>query len=98
MTASRSIRRLLIANRGEIALRILRACRELGIETIAACSEADRDSLPVRLADRDEIVEIAKRIGYPLLLKASAGGGGRGMRIVPRAEDLERLLTEAMAE
>jgi acetyl-CoA carboxylase, biotin carboxylase subunit len=192
MAASRPIRRLLIANRGEIALRILRACRELGIETIAACSEADRDSLPVRLADRavcigkapssqsylnvdalvgtavafgadaihpgygflaekpafaercarenvtfvgptaamialmgdkiaakraareagvpttpgsegavanrDEIVEIAKRIGFPLLLKASAGGGGRGMRIVPRAEDLGRLLTEAMAE
>src|SRR4029079_17438316 len=38
------------------------------------------------------------RIGFPLLLKASAGGGGRGMRIVPRAEDLNRLLTEAMAE
>ena len=192
MMAPRPIRRLLIANRGEIALRILRACRELGIETIAACSEADRDSLPVRLADRavcigkapssqsylnvdalvgtavafgadaihpgygflaekpafaercarenvtfvgptaemialmgdkiaakraardagvpttpgsegavanrDEIIDIAKRIGYPLLLKASAGGGGRGMRIVPRGEDLERLLTEAMAE
>jgi acetyl-CoA carboxylase biotin carboxylase subunit len=192
MASSRPIRRLLIANRGEIALRILRACRELGIETIAACSEADRDSLPVRLADRavcigsapssqsylnvdalvgtavafgadaihpgygflaekpafaercarenvtfvgptaemialmgdkiaakraareagvpttpgsegavanrDEIVEIAQRIGFPLLLKASAGGGGRGMRIVPRAEDLGRLLTEAMAE
>jgi acetyl-CoA carboxylase biotin carboxylase subunit len=192
MAAVRPIRRLLIANRGEIALRILRACRELGIETIAAYSEADGESLPVRLADRavcigkapsaqsylnidalvgtavafgadaihpgygflaekpafaercvrenvtfvgptaemirlmgdkieakrvardagvpttpgsegavdnrDEIVEIAKRIGFPLLLKASAGGGGRGMRIVPRAEDLERLLTEAMAE
>jgi len=186
------IRRVLIANRGEIALRILRACRELGIETIAAYSEADRDSLPVRLADgavcigrapssqsylnidalvgtavafradaihpgygflaekpafaercarenvtfvgptaevirlmgdkieakraareagvpttpgsegavanRDEVIDVARRIGFPLLLKASAGGGGRGMRIVPRAEDLSRLLTEAMAE
>jgi acetyl-CoA carboxylase biotin carboxylase subunit len=186
------LRRVLIANLGEIALRILRACRELGIETIAAYSDADRDSLPVRLADsavcigrapasqsyldidalvgaavafradaihpgygflaekpafaqrcvrdnvafvgptadmirlmgdkiaakqaardagvpttpgsdgavanRDEAIDVAHRVGFPLLLKASAGGGGRGMRIVPRAEDLSRLLTEAMAE
>ena len=44
-------RKILIANRGEIALRIIRACREMGIRCIIAHSDVDRDSLPVRLAD-----------------------------------------------
>ncbi len=44
-------RRILIANRGEIALRVIRACHEMGIEAVVAHSEADRDSLPVRMAD-----------------------------------------------
>ena len=47
-----ALRRVLIANRGEIAARIIRTCRKLNIETVLAASAADRDSLPARLADR----------------------------------------------
>lgn len=184
-------RKILIANRGEIALRIIRACREMGIRSIIAHSEADRDSLPVRLADEhicigpatssksylnipniisaalitnadaihpgygflaentsfaeicadahltfigppasamailgDKVaareamaelglpmlpgtpvlrtlpdgIEAAREIGFPLMLKAVAGGGGRGIRLVKRADEFERVFTTAQNE
>jgi acetyl-CoA carboxylase biotin carboxylase subunit len=185
-----SIRRVLIANRGEIAARIARTCTRLGIETVLAASEADRDSLPARMVTRtvcigpahptasylkpellvqaalgtgcdavhpgygflseraafarlceqqgltfigptaDQLAaagdklaaralaadvgvpvapggeapslesarELARRIGAPLLVKAAGGGGGRGMKLVERAEDLEAALAVAAAE
>lgn len=185
------IRRVLIANRGEIAVRIIRASRQLGIETVLAASQADRDSLPARLADRticigparasesylnqhlvitaalatkadaihpgygflaesselaqacidngirfvgpppDQIrrmgnklqariiakacgvpilagsekiecsehaLGLAKRVGFPVLFKAAAGGGGRGMKIVNEPADLETAFQSAARE
>lgn len=184
-------RKILIANRGEIALRVIRACREMNIQSVIAHSETDRESLPVREADEHicigpgtsgksylnipniisaalitnadaihpgygflsentsfaeicadahitfigppasamqimgdkvsarkamaelklpmlpgtsvlrtltDATEAAGRIGFPLMLKAAAGGGGRGIRLVEHAEDFERLFTLAQNE
>ena len=186
------IQKVLIANRGEIALRIHRACHEMGITTVAVHSTADADAMHVRLADETvcigpppatesylnipniisaaevvhadaihpgygflsenaqfaEIVEshdiiwigpkpehirmmgdkieakrtaaklglplvpgsdgpivsvaqakkVAAEIGYPVLIKAASGGGGRGMKVVPSEDQLESLMSQAAAE
>jgi acetyl-CoA carboxylase biotin carboxylase subunit len=163
------IRRLFIANRGEIALRVIRTARRLAMTTVLAVSDADRDSLPARLADEvwpvgsyldiagivaaaegcdaihpgygflsenatfaraaadagiifvgpapatldamgdklqaRQIAEDAglpivpgREGGYPLLIKAVAGGGGRGMKRVDREEDYAAALAMASAE
>lgn len=187
----RKISRVLVANRGEIAVRIIRACRELGIETVAALSRADSGSMPAKLADRavcigpppplesylrvdtivaaalgtksdaihpgygflaeqpqladacaahdlifvgpkaddirrmgdklyarklvgelgipiipgselvtrfEEAAEAGEKVGYPILLKAAAGGGGKGMKIVSTPNDLETVFDEASVE
>jgi len=75
------IRRLLIANRGEIAARVIRTCSRLGIESVLAASESDLDSLPARLADRVVRLgngEFAEADAVLLLVEPVEGGGAGG--------------------
>src|SRR2546426_240817 len=105
------MKKVLIANRGEIAVRIARACREMGLGSVAVYSECDRAAMragaPVvpgtekplgsDVPDR-EIAHIADTVGYPLLVKAVAGGGGKGMRTVTDPGDLVSAVRTARSE
>src|SRR5947199_111762 len=98
-------KKILIANRGEVALRIIYACKELGIKTVAVYSEADENSLHVKFADEDGAIEsedkaikMAKDIGYRVIIKATAGGGGRGMRVVRNVGELPHAFKTAQRE
>ena len=77
---TRSIHKLLVANRGEIAVRILRAAQALGIPTVAACSEADVDSLAARMADEMQVIGPARAdrsyLNADALLQAARASGG----------------------
>ncbi len=76
-------RKILIANRGEIALRVLRACHELGIKTVVVYSEADRDSLPVKLADESYCIGPAQStnsyLNIPNIISAAVVSGAEAI-------------------
>jgi len=74
--------RILVINRGEIAVRIIRTCRVLGIETVLAASEADRDSMAARLADRTVVIgppNVSTYLNVPLFLKTAAEAGAQAI-------------------
>src|SRR6267154_925981 len=115
--------KILIANRGEIALRVLRACKELGIATVAvhfigpkaehirlmgdkieAKKTAKKLGIPVvpgsdgGVGPDDDAMAIGQAIGFPVLVKAASGGGGRGMKVAQTADDLMLALSTASNE
>ena len=77
-----SISRILVANRGEIAVRVIRTCRVLGIETVLAASEADKDSLGARLADQTVIIgppPVSTYLNIPNIIKAVKESGAQAL-------------------
>ena len=76
------ISRVLIANRGEIAVRIIRTCRVLGIETVLVASEADKDSLGARLADKTVVIgppNVSTYLNIPVLIKTALDNGAQAI-------------------
>src|SRR5438874_4336330 len=132
--------KILVANRGEIAIRVFRTLRELGIATVAVYSEADRGSLHVAAADEayligppaeaievmgsktaareamkaagvpivpgttapvdsvEDVLRLGAEIGWPIAIKAAAGGGGKGLRVVAGPDEAERAFESARRE
>ena len=80
-------KRVLIANRGEIALRVLRACRELDVDTVTVCSAADRESLPAQMAGRAVCIGPARAADSWLEVTLTAECREEIGREVPAAPD-----------
>ena len=86
------MKRVFVANRGEIAVRIVRACRDLGLESVVGCSDVDRDGLAARSADRSVVIgpgpasqsylrdDVVVRVG-------AVRGGGPGARRAGQSQD-----------
>jgi acetyl-CoA carboxylase biotin carboxylase subunit len=83
------MKRVFVANRGEIALRIVNACRSLGLESVVGCSEVDRDGLAARTADRAVVIgpgpAAQSYLRDDVVVHAAVGSGGGGARGVAGA-------------